>query len=83
MDKLTFSEAEYEIKKRKTHREQFLEEMDILLPWSQLEELIDPFYPKAGNGRKPYPLIAMLRVHSMQIFYNLSVTAMEDSLYEI
>ena len=83
MDQLTFSEAEYEIKKRKTRREKFLEEMDILLPWSQLEEVIEPFYPKAGNGRKPYPLIVMLRVHCMQLFYNLSDPAMEDSLYEI
>ena len=83
MDQMTFSEAEYEIKKRKTRREKFLEEMDILLPWSQLEEAIEPFYPKAGNGRKPYPLIVMLRVHCMQLFYNLSDPAMEDSLYEI
>ena len=83
MDQMTFSEAEYEIKKRKTRREKFLEEMDILLPWSQLEEVIEPFYPKAGNGRKPYPLIVMLRVHCMQLFYNLSDPAMEDSLYEI
>ena len=57
--------------------------MDILLPWSQLEEVIEPFYPKAGNGRKPYPLNVMLRVHCMQLFYNLSDPAMEDSLYEI
>ena len=76
---LTFSEAEYAIKKRKTRREKFVEAMDILLPWRQLKEVIEPFYPKVGNGRKPYPLIVILRVHCMQLFYNLSGPAMEDS----
>ncbi|MEP1216462.1 MAG: IS3 family transposase, partial [Marinobacter sp.] len=41
------------------------------------------YYPKGQNGRPPYPLSAMLRVHCMQLFYNLSDPAMEDALYEI
>jgi IS5 family transposase len=40
-------------------------------------------YPKAGNGRRPYPLETMLRIHCMQQWYNLSDEAMEDALYEI
>ena len=46
-------------------------------------EVIEPFYPKAGNGRRPYPLETMLRIHCMQHWYNLSDGAMEDALYEI
>lgn len=83
MDQLTFAEAEYNAKKRKTRREKFLEQMDALIPWKQLERKIQQYYPKSGQGRQPYPLNVMLRVHCMQLFYNLSDPAMEDSLYEI
>lgn len=83
MTQLTFSEAEYTHKKRKTRREKFLEQMDDLIPWKQLEKKIARHYPKPGNGRRPYPLSVMLRVHCMQLFYNLSDPAMEDALYEI
>lgn len=83
MDQISFSEAEYTVKKRKTRREKFLEQMDSLIPWKRLEKKIQRHYPRAGNGRQPYPLSTMLRVHCMQLFYNLSDPAMEDALYEI
>jgi len=83
MDQLTFSEAEYHHKKRKTRREIFLERMDKLIPWKQLEKKIQRYYPKGENGRPPYSMAVMLRVHCMQLFYNLSDPAMEDALYEI
>ena len=83
MTQLTFSEAEFHHKKRKTRREKFLEKMDSLLPWKQMEKKIRRYYPGNGNGRRPYPLSVMLRVHCMQLFYNLSDPAMEDTLYEI
>jgi IS5 family transposase len=83
VDQMTFAEAEYTGKRRKTRREKFLEQMDGLIPWKKLEKKILPHYPKNGNGRQPYPLSVMLRVHCMQLFYNLSDPAMEDALYEI
>ena len=46
MDQPTFADLEYDGKKRKTRREMFLERMDSLIPWDQLEERIRPFYPK-------------------------------------
>ena len=82
MKQPTFSDVEYEGKKRKTRREMFLERMDGLIPWPQLEERVHPHYPKAGRGRRPYELSVMLRVHCVQLFYNLSDPAMEDLLYE-
>ena len=82
MDQPTFSDLEYQGKKRKTRREKFLERMDGLIPWQSLEERIGPFYPKAGKGRHPYPLSVMLRTHCVQLFYNLSDPGMEDLLYE-
>ena len=70
MEQPTFADLEYEDKKRKTRREKFLEWMEGLIPWKELEERIRPYYPKAGRGRRPYELSAMLRVHCVQLFYN-------------
>ena len=82
MDQPTFADLEYQGKKRKTRRELFLRRMDGLIPWRKLEERIRPVYPKPGKGRRPYPLAVMLRVHCVQLFYNLSDPGMEDLLYE-
>jgi len=79
----SFSDAEYAGKKKQTRREVFLEEMDRAVPWSKLEALIAPYYPRAGNGRQPYPLSAMLRIHCLQQWYALSDPAVEEELYEI
>ena len=80
----TFADLEYDNKKRKTRRERFLERMEKLIPWDRLEARIAPVYPKGGSkGRQPYPLAMMLRVHCVQLFYNLSDPAMEDLLYEV
>ena len=83
MDQKSFSDLEYDNKKRKTRREKFLERMDALIPWKRLEKRVRRHYPKAGKGRHPYPLPVMLRIHCVQLFYNLSDPAMEDMLYEI
>ena len=82
MEQPTFSDLEYQGKRRKTRRELFLERVEGLIPWQKLEERIAPHYPKAGRGRHPYPLGVMLRVHCVQLFYNLSDPGMEDLLYE-
>ena len=83
MEQATFAELEHDVKKRRTRREAFLEKMDGLVPWGRLEEQVEAFYPKAGRGRRPYPLGVMLRVHCVQLFYNLSDPGMEDLLYEV
>lgn len=57
--------------------------MDNLLPWSRLLEVIDPFYTKAGNCRRPYALETIFRIHCMQQWYSLDEEAMEDAFYEI
>ena len=79
----SFADLEYETKKRKRRRELFLERMDRLIRWEGLVEQIRPYYPKAGKGRVAYPLESILRVHCVQLFYNLSDAAMEDMLYEV
>ena len=83
MDQISFADAEYAGKRKKTRREVFLEEMELVVPWKGLLKLIEPHYPSAGRGRRPYPLESMLRVHLMQNWFALSDPAMEEALYEI
>jgi IS5 family transposase len=80
---VSFASLAYENKKKKTRREKFLEEMDRVIPWTELEQVIKRYYPKAGNGRQPMPLEMMLRIYFMQQWYGLSDPAMEDALYDI
>jgi IS5 family transposase len=83
VDQLSLSHAEYRGKRKQTRRERFLSEMEQGIPWKRLERLIEPHYPKAGNGRQPYPLAMMPRIHLLQQWYGLSDPAAEDALYEI
>ena len=81
MNQITFADAEHASSNYKTRREIFLEQMNSLIPWSRIEALIEPHYPKAGDGHSPYGLPVMLRIHCLQLFYSLSDSAMEDELY--
>lgn len=83
MTQLSFSDAEYAGKRKRTRREKFLDEMNQVVPWDALLVLIEPLYPKAGNGRRPYPLKTMLRIHLMQNWFGYSDPAMEEALYEV
>ncbi|HXF47789.1 MAG TPA: IS5 family transposase [Burkholderiaceae bacterium] len=83
MSQLSFAKAEYAAKKRTTRREAFLQQMDGLIPWSELEARNAPHHAKGNQGRPPYPLPVILRVHCLQLFYNLSDPALEDALYEV
>ena len=80
MRRASFASLAYENKKKKTRREKFLEEMDQVIPWNELTEVIRKYYPKAGNGRQPMSLERMLRIYFMQQRYGLSDPAMEDLL---
>jgi IS5 family transposase len=83
MSQISFADAEQAGKRKKTRREIFLAEMELVVPWKALLKVIEPHYPVAGRGRRPYPLQAMLRVHLMQNWFALSDPAMEEALYEI
>jgi len=83
MTQLSFGDAEYAGKRKRTRREVFLAEMDQVVPWKSLLNLIEPLYPVAGRGRHPYPLATMLRIHLMQNWFGLSDPAMEEALYEV
>jgi IS5 family transposase len=80
---VSFASLAYENKKKKTRREKFLEEMNQVIPWEELLQVIKKYYPRDGNGRQPMPLERMLRLYFMQQWYGLSDPAMEDALYDI
>jgi IS5 family transposase len=66
---------------KKTRRAVFLEEMEQVVPWWELWALIEPHYPKAGNGRPPIGVERMLRIYFLQQWFNLSDPAVEEALY--
>jgi len=82
---LGFGDYEQTTARKRTKRERFLAQMQAVVPWKALIDLIEPYYPKTGSkgGRPPYPLETMLRIHLMQQWYDLSDPAMEDALIEV
>src|ERR1035437_10165124 len=67
---------------KKTRRALFLEEMEQVVPWKELCSLVEPHYPKAGNGRRPVGVERMLRVYFLQQWFSLSDPAVEEALYD-
>lgn len=76
------AQASFEKYGRKSKREQFLDEMDEVVPWARLLALVEPYYPKPGNGRRPVGLEIMLRAYFVQQWFNLSDPGVEEALYE-
>jgi len=81
-DQRTLASVVWSQKGKVTRRERFLAEMDAVIPWNRLIALIEPHYPKAGNGRQPLGLEKMLRIYFMQQWFNLSDPQAEDSIYD-
>ena len=82
MKQMTLSAGGFDQYGKTTRRAAFLAEMDRVVPWSALCALIDPVYPKAGNGRPPIGLERMLRIYFLQNWFNLSDPAVEEALYD-
>ena len=83
MRQITFAcQPSFEKFARKSRREEFLTAMEVIVPLSELEALIAPYYPKAGKGRQPAGLGIMLRIYFLQHWFNLSDPGAEDALYE-
>jgi IS5 family transposase len=81
-DQRSFASVAWNQKGKVTRRERFLAEMDAVIPWGRLIALIEPHYPKAGNGTQPLGLEKMLRIYFMQQWFNLSDPQAEDSMYD-
>ncbi len=82
MRQLTLAMAGFERYSKTTRRAVFLAEMEDVVPWRDLCALIEPFYPKPGNGRPPIGLERMLRIYFLQQWFNLSDPAVEEAIYD-
>jgi len=81
-NQISFSEIEYQGKRKKTQKEKFLERMRAIIPMDKWCAIIRPYYYENGNGRQPIPLDTMLRMYLVSLWYNLSDEAAEDLIYE-
>ena len=81
---LTLAANEFERFRKPTRRERFLAEMNSVVPWAELVRLLEPHYPKTTSvgGRPPAGLERMLRIHCLQLWFNLSDPAVEEALYD-
>src|SRR5450755_3925614 len=78
----SFSQAEYAGKKKRTRRDKFLAEMELVVPWARLVARLRPLYPNGERGRPPIGLERMLRIYFLQQWYGLADEALEDALYD-
>lgn len=74
--------ASFEQHRKPTRRDVFLDTMHKIVPWKELCAIIEPHYPKRGNGRPPIGLERMLRIHFVQHWFNLADFACEEALYD-
>lgn len=82
MRQATLASAGFEAYRKTTRRAAFLAEMDQVVPWRELCALVEPVYPKPGNGRPPIGLERMLRIYFLQQWFDLSDPGVEEALYE-
>jgi IS5 family transposase len=68
---------------KRTRKREFLDEMNLVVPWAELVALVTPFAPEGRRGRPPFAVATMLRVHFMQQWFGLSDPAMEEALFDV
>ena len=84
MKQMSLGESGFERKTKRTRKREFLDEMNLVVPWAELVSLIEPHAPapSAKGGRPPFAVETMLRIHFLQQWFNLSDPAMEEALYD-
>ena len=83
MKQSTLAGSGFEVHRKSTRKAEFLARMDKLVPWAEFRKVIEPFYPKTGNGRPPIGLERMLRMYFIAHWFNLADEACEDALYDV
>ena len=68
---------------KRTRKREFLDEMNLVVPWAELVALIAPFAPEGKRGRPPFAVEMLLRLHFMQPWFGLSDPAMEEALHDV
>ena len=83
MQQMSLATTGFELVTKRTRKREFLDEMNLVIPWTQLLALIGPHAPAAKTGRPPFPIEVMLRIHLLQQFFGHSEPAMEEALHDI
>ncbi len=86
MKQISLAPTGFELVTKRTRKRVFLDEMNLVVPWTELVGLIDPFAPGsigAKGGRPSFPVETMLRIHFLQQWFGLSDPAMEEALHDI
>ena len=83
MKQMSLSATGFELAHKRTRKREFLDEMNLVVPWTELVGLIEPHAPKGNTGRPPFAVSTMLRIHFMQQWFGLSDPAMEESLHDV
>jgi IS5 family transposase len=85
MKQISLATTGFELATKRTRKCVFLDEMNLVVPWTELVGLIQPFAPVAGSqgGRPAFAVETMLRIHFMQQWFGLSDPAMEEALHDI
>lgn len=68
---------------KRTRKREFLGEMERVVPWAALVQVVEPYYPRAKTGRPPFGIETMLRIHYLQQWFALSDPAMEEALHDM
>ncbi len=83
MKQQTFGAVNFEKYGKQTRKGKFLEEMNAVIPWRELVEAVEPYYPQPqGAGRRPVGIERMLRIHFLQQWFSLSDPGVEEALYD-
>jgi len=85
MKQMSLGQTGFELSNKRTRKREFLDEMNLVVPWGELVALIAPHAPAPGakGGRPPFAVETMLRIHFLQQWFNLSDPAMEEALYDM
>ena len=83
MPQMSLATTGFELVTKRTRKREFLNEMDMVIPWAELLALIAPHAPAGNTGRPPFATQVMLRIHLLQQFFGHSDLAMEEALNDI
>ena len=82
MNQISLGASGFELSSKRTRKREFLDEMNMVVPWTELIDLIEPHAPAGKTGRPPFAVETLLRIHFMQQWFTLSDPAMEEALYD-
>ena len=83
MKQRSLARTGFELVTKRTRKREFLDEMNLVVPWSELVGLIEPHSPTSKIGRPLFTISTMLRIHFMQQCFGLSDPTMEEALHDI